>query len=188
MTHRVLIVSLCVAVMTPAAPVFARQDGAQPSGARGTTTPAAPGTAAIDPDALPVNVDRIQRILSHPPAIKPDSLKAVFRIEIFGRKPTITEILGPDFLKGPTPAGAMTHQEFLDLVTPDDVRGYAAFDNKQGMIVAATSFALQWAVRQAWQKFEDAKTERQKEAARKEVETALAALRQARREAGLPDK
>jgi hypothetical protein len=38
------------------------------------------------------------------------------------------------------------------------------------------------------QKYQDAKTERAKEAAKKEVDDALAALRKARREAGLPDK
>ena len=145
-------------------------------------------TPAIDPAALPVNVDRIQRVLSHPPALSPDSTRLVYRVEVFGRKPTITDILGPDFLKGPTMAGPMTHQEFLDMVTPKDVQGYAAFTNKQGMMVAATSFALQWALRQAVQKFEDARTARQKEAARQEVEEALAALRKARRDAGLPEK
>jgi hypothetical protein len=156
------------------------------------TAPAASGStepeATINPEALPVSLERIQRVLSKPPAIDPESTRLVFRIEVFGRKPTITEILGPDFLKGPAMAGPMTHQEFLNLVTPTDVQGYAAFDNKQGMIVAATSFALQWALRQAIQKLQDASTERQKEAARKEVDDALAALRKARRDAGLPDK
>jgi hypothetical protein len=82
----------------------------------------------------------------------------------------------------------MSHQEFLDLVTPTDVKGYAAFDNKQAAVVAATSFALQWAVTRAMKKLDEAITERQKEAARKEVAEALAALKKARREAGLPDK
>ena len=82
----------------------------------------------------------------------------------------------------------MTHQEFLDLVTPTDVKGYAAFDNKQAAVVAATSFAPQWAVTRAMKKLDEAITERQKEAARKEVSEALAALKEARREAGLPDK
>jgi hypothetical protein len=141
----------------------------------------------INPDALPVDLDKIQRALSRPPAIRPESTRPVFRVQVFGRNPTITDILGPDFLKGPAMAGPMTHQEFLNMVTPKDVQGYAAFDNKQGMIVAATSFALQWALRQAVQKFEDARTARQKEAARKEVDEALAALRKARRDAGLPD-
>jgi hypothetical protein len=173
-------------LLVPVSAAFGQPDS-QPSRAEPPAESAA-APQAIDPEALPVNIDRIQRVLSRPPAIRPESTRPVFRIEVFGRNPTIAEILGPDFLKGPTPAGAMTHQEFLDLVTPKDVQGYAAFDNKQGMIVAATSFALQWALRQAIQKFADARTERQKEAARKEVDEALADLRKARREAGLPDK
>jgi hypothetical protein len=142
----------------------------------------------INPDALPVSFSRIQKALSRPAAIKPESVRPVFRVTIFSRKPTIDDILGPNWRQGPTPLGAMTHQEFLDLVTPTDVKGYAAFDNKQAAVVAATSFALQWAVTRAMKKLDEAITERQKEAARKEVSEALAALKKARREAGLPDK
>ena len=109
-------------------------------------------------------------------------------MEIFGRRPTIEDILGRDFLRGPVPYGGMTHQEFLNMVTPKDVQGYAAFSNKQGLAVAATSVALQWALQKAVQKYHDAKQEREREAARKEVEEALAELRRARRAAGLPDK
>ncbi len=143
---------------------------------------------ALDPDALPVSLDRIQRRLSRPPAIRPESTRHVFRVEVFGRNPTIDEILGPNWRKGPTPYGAMSHQEFLSVVTPKDVQGYAMYDNKQAMVVAATSFAMQWALRQAVKKLDDARTERQQEAAQKEVNEALAALRRARRDAGLPDK
>jgi hypothetical protein len=144
---------------------------------------------SMDPDALPVDLDKIQRAVSQPPAIRLETLRPVFRVEIFARKPTIEDILGADYLKGPAPMnGSMTHQEFLNLVTPKDVQGYAAFSNKQALTVAATSVALQWALRQAIQKFKDAKAEREREAARREVEEALAALRKARREAGLPDK
>jgi hypothetical protein len=145
-------------------------------------------TAPINPDALPVSITRIQKALSRPPAIRPESVRPVFRVQVFSRSPTIDDILGPDWRRGPTPLGAMSHQEFLDLVTPTDVKGYAAFDNKQAAVVAATSFALQWAVTRAMKKLDEAITERQKEAARKEVAEALAALKKARREAGLPDK
>ena len=112
----------------------------------------------------------------------------MYRVEIIGRKPTIEDILGPDYLKGPTPAGAPTHQEFLDLVTPKDFQGYAAFSNREAMTVAATSFALQWALQRAIHKFETAKQEREREAARKEVQDALAELEKARVKAGLPPK
>lgn len=145
-------------------------------------------TEPIDADALPVSIRRIQKAISRPPAIRPDSVRPVFRVTIFSRNPTIDDILGPNWRQGPTPLGAMTHQEFLDLVTPTDVKGYAAFDNKQAAVVAATSFALQWAVTSAMKKLDEAITERQKEAARKEVAEALAALKKARRDAGLPDK
>lgn len=145
----------------------------------------------LDPAALPVNVSRIQRALSKPPAIKLETGRAVFRVEVFGRKPTIEDILGPDYLKGPAPYGGMTHQEFLNMVTPKDVQGYAAFDTKQATTVALTSVTaqvLQWALQKAIRKFNEAKADREREAARKEVEEALAELRRARRAAGLPDK
>jgi hypothetical protein len=142
----------------------------------------------IDPDAIGVNIDRIQRAIARVPLIRPDRTRPVFRVQVFSRKPTIDDILGPDWRKGPTPLGAMSHQEFLNLVTPEAVRGYAAFDNKQALTVAATSFALQWALQKAVDRLQEAKTERAKEAARKEVAEALAALKKARYEAGLPDK
>jgi hypothetical protein len=164
------------------APAFAQQ----------REDPAAAAPAAdpvpIDADALPVSLSKIQKAVSRPAAIRPESTRPVFRVQVFSRNPTIDDILGPDWRKGPTPLGAMTHQEFLDLVTPKDVQGYAAFDNKQALVVAATSFALKWAVQRAMDKLDQARTERQKEAARKEVDEALAALRKARREAGLPDQ
>lgn len=171
------------------APASAQQPEVPAPSATSPVAPAAePPETAIDPDALPVNIGRIQRAVSRPAAIRPESTRLVFRVQVFSRSPTIDDILGPDWRKGPTPLGAMTHQEFLDLVTPTAVKGYAAFDNKQALVVAATSFALQWAVTRAMDKLKDAVTERQKAAARKEVDEALAALRKARREAGLPDK
>ena len=137
---------------------------------------------------LPVSIQRIQRALLRPPAIRLQGDRNVYRVEIVGKKPTIEDILGPDYLKGPTPAGAPTHQEFLDLVTPKDFQGYAAFSNREAMTVAATSFALQWALQRAIHKYQTAKQEREREAARKEVQDALAELQKARVKAGLPPK
>lgn len=154
---------------------------------RGAAIAAAQEGPGLDPNALPVDLEKIQEAVSRPPAIVPESTRPVFRVQVVSRNPTIDDILGPDWQKGPTPLGAMTHQEFLNIVTPKDVQGYAAFDNKQGAIVAATSFALKWAVERAMKKLDEARTERQKDAARKEVNDALAALRKARQEAGLPD-
>lgn len=184
---QVMIVHICLAAYLMGSGLLVTPDGQEarpPAAGNGSSSSA-------DPDELPVNLKKIQRALGRRPAIRLDSTRSVFRVEVFGRKPTIEEILGPDYLRGPMPAGAMTHQEFLNLVTPKDLQGYAAFDNKQAAMVAATSVTsqvLQWALQKALRKFNEAKADREREAARKEVEEALAELRRVRRAAGLPDK
>jgi hypothetical protein len=141
----------------------------------------------LSPEDLPVSLDRIQRALAHTPKLRFDSNdKPVFRVEVFGDKPTIEDILGPDFHKGPVKYGAMTHQEFLNMVTPKDVQGYAAFSNSEGAGVAATSFLLQWTLQKAIHKLREARDERAKAAARQEVVEALNELDKARAKAGLP--
>lgn len=179
-------VLLLTAAVTAAVPQ--ERPPAPTPAAQGDTPIATPATATADGE-LPVSVDRIRQKLSDPPAIKLQTQGTVFRVEVVARKLTIEDILGPDYLKGPVPAaGGMTHQEFLDLVTPKDVQGYAAFSNKEAATVAATSFALQWALQKAVRKFQEAKADREREAARKEVQEALAELEKARIAAGLPPK
>lgn len=149
--------------------------------------PAPKPEVTIDPADLPVSLDRIQRALAHTPKLRFDTNdKPVFRVEVFGEKPTIEDILGPDFHKGPVKYGTMTHQEFLNMVTPKDVQGYAAFSNAEGATVAATSFLLQWTLQKAIHKLREAKDERAREAARAEVVEALNELDKARAKAGLP--
>ena len=150
--------------------------------------PATDPAPAVDPDSLGISLDRIQKGVTRPQGIKLTEDRKVFRVEVFGNKPSIIDILGPDYLKGPVPYSGMTHQEFLNMVTPKDVQGYAAFSNGQGMVVAATSIALQWALQKAMDKYKQARNDRAKAAAQREVQDALDALRKARREAGLPDK
>jgi hypothetical protein len=171
-------------------------DALPPQGAPQTppqqTTPTKPQAdpPKIDPNiVLPVDLDRIQRALAQTPRLQFDSEnRPVFRVQVFGEKPTIDDILGPDWAKGPVPYGGMTHQEFLSMVTPVEARGYAGFTNKEGMTVAATSFLLQWTLQKAIRKFNETQNEREREAARKEVLDALNALEEARAKAGLPRK
>jgi hypothetical protein len=163
--------------------------GAEPSvGTASNTT----GTASST-DELPVSLKRIQRALAKPPSIRIQQLQTpdgrpLYRVDVEAEKIDITTLLGKDQLRGAASYGGMTHQEFLNLVTPEGVRGYAPFSNTEGMIVAATSIALQWAVLKAFDKFKEARDERAREQARKEVLDAVDALRKARAAAGLPDK
>lgn len=145
-------------------------------------------TPAPKPEELPVSLDRIQRALSAKPAIELKEQHPVFRLEVFGRKPTIEDILGEKFWIGPTPYGGMTHQEFLDMTTPKLAQPYAGFTGGYLLAETALTLAEQWALKSAIKKFRTALSDREREAARKEVLDALAALEKARRDAGLPEK
>lgn len=145
-------------------------------------------SSKLNPDDLPVSVDRIQRALAAPPPLDLKEQHPVFRLEVFGRKPTLEDVLGEKFWLGPTPYGGMTHQEFMDMATPKEFRPYAGFTGKYLLAETALTLAQTWALKAAVKKFEDAKEGREREAARKEVLDALAELEKARRAAGLPDK
>lgn len=146
----------------------------------------APPPAATD--QLPVSLSRIQRALSTKPALELKEQNPVFRLEIFGHKPTIEDILGERFWIGPTPYGGMTHQEFLDKVTPQWAQSYGAFTGKSLLAATALTLMEQWALKGALHKFRSAINNQEREAARKEVMEALAALERARAAAGLPPK
>ena len=166
LTHYCLILLLGVAQATAQPPAAPQQK---------------PPAEKVKPEELPVSLDRIQKALANTPKLRFDEQqKPVFRVQIFGANPTIDEILGPDWAKGPVPYGGMTHQEFLNMVTPKDVQGYSAFSNSEGATIAATSFALQWALQKAVKKFKESGDEREREAARQEVLEALNALEKAR--------
>lgn len=132
---------------------------------------------------------RIERALETKPALTPDTQRPVFRMEVFGRKPTIIDFIGTEVLEGPVPAGSRAHQEFLAMVTPDDVRGYAPFTNTEGAVVAATSLfnaALMQAAVRGVKGLGALNRRRAQAAASREVAAALAELQRARAAAGLP--
>ena len=169
MTGAFLACALVLAVQQPAAPP-------------GSPTPAAQSTP-VNVDDLPISVDRIQRALAGPQPIQLKEQHPVFRLEIFGRKPTIEDVLGERFWIGPVPYGGMTHQEFLDIVTPKLAQPYAGFTGKYLVAETALTLLQTWALKTAIKKFQGARDEHEREAARKEMLEALAALERARRAA-----
>jgi hypothetical protein len=161
---------------------------ATPAGPARQTSHQKPEAPSLDPNDLPVSLDRIQRALAAPPPISLKEQHPVFRLQIFGKKPTLEDILGEKFWLGPTPYGGMTHQEFLAMVTPKEVQPYAGFTGSYLIAETALTLAETWALKSAIRKYQDAKEDREREAARKEVLDALAQLEKARRAAGLPDR
>ena len=130
---------------------------------------------------LGVSLDRIQKALANTPKLRFDEQdRPIFRVQVFGAQPTIDDILGPDWATGPVKHGAMTHQEFLAMVTPKDMRGFSEYTNAEGAQLAASSFLLQWTLQKAIRKFRETEDAREREAARQEVIEALNALEAAR--------
>jgi hypothetical protein len=160
-------------------------------------TPPAEQAAQAAPPAIqattptPLSTDRIERALAHEPVLKPAQDDRIFRVEVFGKKPTIFDFIGTDVLRGPVPIGSSAHQEFLKMVTPEDVQGYAMFSNKEGAVVAATSLAnglILKALLESFYKVRGILRTRAEQNARSEVLSALAELQRARALAGLPPK
>jgi hypothetical protein len=169
------------AVLLACAVLLAGQQPAPPQ-------PAAPSSTTTTSESaqLPVSLDRIQRALAAPAPLELKEQHPIFRLEVFGRKPTLEDLLGEKFWFGPTPYGGMTHREFMDMVTPKEAQPFGSVTGKYLVADVALSLAEQWALKTAIKKFQTAKSENEREAARKEVLDALADLEKARREAGLP--
>jgi hypothetical protein len=72
---------------------------------------------------LPISIDRIQRQLKEtPPSTKPSALHLEFHVDVYGKSPAIDLFQGIDLKAAPVRYGGMTHQEFLDQVTPREFR------------------------------------------------------------------
>ena len=198
--HYCLIVLIAVAPGVPdlRGPAYGESAGSPglrgPAYAQSAQKPAVPqekpaAKTTVDTKELPVSLDRIQKALANTPRLRFDTEgRPVYRVQVFGENPTIDDILGPDWAKGPVKYGTMTHQEFLTMVTPQEHQGYAGFTNKEGATIAATSLALQWTLQKALTKFRESQDAREREAARKEVMDALNALEAARAKAGRAPK
>src|SRR5262249_10346275 len=153
------------------------------------STPQQPVSAAVQEPStstdLPVSLARIQRALAAPPPVDFKEQHPVFRVEVYGRKPTIEDLLGEKFWIGPVPYGGMTHEEFMTMSTPRELQPYAGFTGKYLVAQTALTFAEQWALKQAIRRFKNATSDHERDAARKEVLEALAELEKARKAAGV---
>jgi hypothetical protein len=136
-------------------------------------------------DDLPVPLGRIERALAAPAPLELKEKYPIFRLDIYGTKPTLEDILGEKFWVGPASYGGMTHQDFMQMSTPKEMQPYAGFNGKYLVATAALTLAEEWAVKTALHKYRDAKSDHEREAARKEVLDALDQLDKARRAAGL---
>lgn len=115
--------ALCV--MLYASTVFA-QNGTPDPAPVATPSPESQPAAPVDPEKLPVSIERIRLQLSHAPATKMFVIKIQETVEVVGKAPPI-QFWTPENAKlvfGPVPYGAPTHKDFIDFHTPEEFKRY----------------------------------------------------------------
>jgi hypothetical protein len=84
--------------------------------------------STVDVSQLPLNLDRIKRQLQQSTVRdESDGLRLRYVVDVFGQAPRIELFGNRDYsLTGPAPYGAPTHNDLLQMITPQEHRAPAA--------------------------------------------------------------
>lgn len=136
--------------------------------------PAKPALKEPEPD-----LNRIKSALSKAPALKIEENQLRFYLEVRAKFPTIAEIIGDyDLINGPTKGGAtMTHQEYLNMVTPKELYSTAGIKPAEMLQFALVNYFGQMAIRKLVEELRNARDEREIREIRARIDRELAALR-----------
>jgi len=169
--------SVVLLVSLTSAPSFAAQSNQSQSPPPTPPPPPATQTPPPPDDPLPVDLERIKKALDSPSPIHTDRSKIRFYIETVAKQYTFKDYIGDRELRGPTPGGAMTHQDFLDMVTPKLLNSSAGFTATDTLQAALFNWVVQSAVKKGVNALKNARNEAEVEAIRAQIDRELAALR-----------
>lgn len=103
--------------------------------------------AWADQVALPTSLERVKRKLAQaPPSTDDTAIRLQYFVEVYGRLEALQLFDERELQSAAPPYGGMTHQEFLNFVTPQEFRAPVA---DIGSAVAAFT---KWAARRAEEK------------------------------------
>jgi hypothetical protein len=144
----------------------------------------------VNVDALPLSLDRIAERLEQPPALRLDTTRPTFRVQIYGqRQRWLGDIdwLGTADGRRP-PVGVPWHDQFLNMVTPEQARSFGAFEGTDLLQVMATSFLQGFATETVVGAIKGAIRDRRERQAKEEVDAAIAAWKKEREAAALRER
>jgi hypothetical protein len=122
-TRRICPTAVLLFTLTLATGVSAQSgSGQQPAKAETTAD------SAVDVSKLPISLARIQRQLRQS-AVRDESegLRLRYVVDVYGVAPRIELFANRDYsLTGPAPYGAPTHNDILQMITPQEYRAPAA--------------------------------------------------------------
>lgn len=123
---------------------------------------------------------RIRAAVKREPVLKIEDGQLRIYVEVIANWPSFTEFSrGFDYLHGPTglDANPMSHQEFLNMVTPHDMYSSAGIKPAEIATMAAVNVAGQWAIAKAINKIGAYRKEKQMRDIQEKIDAALAAIK-----------
>jgi hypothetical protein len=136
------------------------------------------GTAVQDPPSRPADLDRIRTAVSRDPAFKFDESQIRFYLQVMAPTPTFADFVkGQDLTSGPVADAPITHQDFLDMVTPKELYSAAGIRPTEALQFAITGLVGQMLVKRAFDSITDSWRARQIRELNQRIDSELAALR-----------
>lgn len=168
-------IAVAVALAVPRAAAAQDQAPPAPSSQAPQQTPA-PSPAAAQAAS---DLERVKAQLNRAPGLKLDDGQLRFYVEVIAKQPSIADMIGSyDLMNGPTKRGApMTHQEFLNMVTPKELYGSGGIKAGELLQFALTNWLGQQVIKRAMEDLKNARTEHEVQEIRARIERELAALK-----------
>jgi hypothetical protein len=169
-------IALCVTVLLNASAAGAQT--APPTQAPPGQT--APPTQTTPPTPPPDdNLDRIRQGLSHASALRLDNGQLKIYVEVIAQWPSFAEMAkGYDLMNGPTGWGnPMSHQEFLNMVTPKEMYGSGGISAPEVLTMALVNYFGKKAIEKGLKEIGQTRDQKKIAEIRARIDAELAALR-----------
>lgn len=135
---------------------------------------------AQDPVVTHETLQRIRDAVGRPPALTIENGQLKIYVEVIGNWPTFAQATkGYDFMNGPTgkSANPMSHQEFVQMVTPKELFGSGGISAGEVLTMAAVNAVGQWAIVKALNRIGAYRRDKQMRDLQAQIDAELAALK-----------
>lgn len=138
-----------------------------------------PPTTASQAPQVPANLDRIREAVKRPPALQIDDGQLKIYVEVIAKWPRFDEhVKGYDLMNGPTRGGAaMTHSEFLRMVTPKEMYGSGGIGAPEMLQFALVNWLGKAIIQKGLEAIRNARSDREIQEIRERIDRELAALK-----------
>jgi hypothetical protein len=174
---RFLVTAAALALASGAAVPAAAQAPEQPQKPTTAEVSRTAPKSATDIPMSPEELARLRKAVETPSVLTSDTQLARFYLEVVAPQSRYIErIFQQDLMNGPVPGAGMTHQEFLNMVTPRELYGSAGIS----VLELLQGAVFNWAAHKGVEKLKDWREAREAarlQAIRLQIERELAATR-----------